>query len=619
MTVPDTAAPTAEVSGGIGFAGIALQAADTGRVLMLQRSLADSEDPNAGLWEFPGGGLDPGEDPMAGALREFGEEIGVPVPEDAEEGASWDLPPDAPKYRLYLMTIPSESAIDTQSNEVQNPDDPRGLDPESTAFWEPDHITGECIRPEVLETMKTIGDTLQKPASAPGPEAKAAPGAEAVAAADSPAAPSPPPPPAPEGEKDTTDGGEMLIEVTDLLEQIEAALADPQHDPAAVAELVVAAKNILNPGEQPTEADMVTASAAPVAPPDEWFEPFELDGPTPLTVTADGRVFGHLTTWDSCHRGGQYANKCQKPPSDPRAPFFQLGQIMTASGNMIDTGVITVGGGHWTKQGLMTTLEHHDDVTAAAAQVIVKEDKYGIGLFGSVTPDATPQMVAALRRSPVSGAWRKEKGVHRLKGVHAVNDPGYPVPRSLVASADGNDITVVDRVPPKEPVVDLSAAARRLAKSAGLDMDTLVASARASMADLDCDCEDLVASISGNTDLPVAAYDTGWDGGAAADRVFKWAGGDTDKIKQAFLWQTAGEPADQKQGWDLPFADVIDGELKIVPRAVQAIAGGHGVGQLDGISPEDESAIKSKIGVLYGRVQGEYPDAPDNPFATEES
>lgn len=39
-------------------AGVALHAADTGRVLFLQRALIDGE-PAGGLWELPGGTLDP--------------------------------------------------------------------------------------------------------------------------------------------------------------------------------------------------------------------------------------------------------------------------------------------------------------------------------------------------------------------------------------------------------------------------------------------------------------------------------------------------------------------------------------------------------------------------------
>jgi len=34
-------------------------------------------------WNFPGGGIEPGEDPRAAAQREFGEEVGVLPPLDA--------------------------------------------------------------------------------------------------------------------------------------------------------------------------------------------------------------------------------------------------------------------------------------------------------------------------------------------------------------------------------------------------------------------------------------------------------------------------------------------------------------------------------------------------------
>lgn len=200
--------------------------------------------------------------------------------------------------------------------------------------------------------------------------------------------------------------------------------------------------DLLGAPAAPDAMDSMTASAAPVAPPDEWFDPFDLDGPTPLTITADGRVFGHLTTWDSCHRSAEYQNAgvCVRPPSDPKAPFFQLGQVVTASGALRDVGTLTVGGGHADRRkGLVAAIEHYDDVAAAGAVVQIHEDKFGVGLFGALVADATPEQVAALRRAPLSGDWRKERGQWRLVAAHAVNVPGYPVPRGLVASVGEPD------------------------------------------------------------------------------------------------------------------------------------------------------------------------------------
>ncbi len=52
----------------------------TGRVLITQRPAGKAM---AGLWEFPGGKVEPGETPEAALVRELQEEIGVDVPLDA--------------------------------------------------------------------------------------------------------------------------------------------------------------------------------------------------------------------------------------------------------------------------------------------------------------------------------------------------------------------------------------------------------------------------------------------------------------------------------------------------------------------------------------------------------
>jgi 8-oxo-dGTP diphosphatase len=54
---------------------VALVDAD-GRVLLAQRPTGK---PLAGLWEFPGGKVDPGETPETSLIRELGEELGIDV------------------------------------------------------------------------------------------------------------------------------------------------------------------------------------------------------------------------------------------------------------------------------------------------------------------------------------------------------------------------------------------------------------------------------------------------------------------------------------------------------------------------------------------------------------
>lgn len=56
-------------------AAVALVDAD-GRVLLAQRPAGKSME---GLWEFPGGKIEPGETPEAALIRELAEELGIDV------------------------------------------------------------------------------------------------------------------------------------------------------------------------------------------------------------------------------------------------------------------------------------------------------------------------------------------------------------------------------------------------------------------------------------------------------------------------------------------------------------------------------------------------------------
>lgn len=249
---------------------------------------------------------------------------------------------------------------------------------------------------------------------------------------------------------------EVADHLQKALEAVDAARPDDADEPmASDAEGLIAslkARRELSAALAVTSADTLTASAAPVAPPDEWFEPFDLDGPTGITITADGRVYGHLATWNSCHRNPAFQQKgvCVPPPKDPSPEFFHLGQVLTASGQLLPVGNLTVGGGHAdTRLGLVAALEHYDDASSAVAVVRAHEDEFGIALFGSVVPEATPAQIAAARRAPLSGDWRKERGKFRLIAAHAVNTPGYPVPReqgTLVASVSPGAFVTTGRI-----------------------------------------------------------------------------------------------------------------------------------------------------------------------------
>ena len=50
-----------------------------------------------------------------------------------------------------------------------------------------------------------------------------------------------------------------------------------------------------------TNASALIAAAAPVAPPASWFDQPKFSGPTPLTITPEGRVYGHAALWGTWH------------------------------------------------------------------------------------------------------------------------------------------------------------------------------------------------------------------------------------------------------------------------------------------------------------------------------
>lgn len=181
----------------------------------------------------------------------------------------------------------------------------------------------------------------------------------------------------------------------------------------------------------------IIRQSAPVAPPIDWFAPMEVDGPTPLTIQSDGRVYGHGALWDSCHAG--FADRCVPVPhSNQDYRFFHRGAVKTEDGSLVAVGHLTVGGGHADPNGnLVAATEHYDDATSTVAVVSAHEDRWGIFLAGSAVPEATPQQIAMLLRSPLSGDWREYQGNLEMVGMHGVNVPGFPVdrPRRAIAAA----------------------------------------------------------------------------------------------------------------------------------------------------------------------------------------
>lgn len=181
---------------------------------------------------------------------------------------------------------------------------------------------------------------------------------------------------------------------------------------------------------------LTAASPKPTAPPAAFFSNPRFEMPTPLTVTAQGRVFGHLALWETCHTGFQ--NVCVKAPKNFTGySYFHTGLVVADNGSEIPVGHISLGGGHADpRAGMKATVDHYDSTSTVVADIAVGEDEHGIW-FSGATRDLTPAQLAELRSAPLSGDWREMRGTLELCAALAVVVPGFNVPRTRALVASG--------------------------------------------------------------------------------------------------------------------------------------------------------------------------------------
>jgi len=191
------------------------------------------------------------------------------------------------------------------------------------------------------------------------------------------------------------------------------------------------------------QTESMVAAAIPATAPLEWFGKPELYGPTPVTVTEDGRVFGHAACWGTCHTG--FADTCVTPPAEPDYSYFTTGEVLTAEGHSVAVGQITLGTSHAPTRGvtLARAIDHYGDTGTAVADVTAGTDEHGIWIAGAVRPGTSSEHMHALRASALSGDWRRISGNLRMVALLAVNVPGFPIPRVGTALAQGKQVSLV--------------------------------------------------------------------------------------------------------------------------------------------------------------------------------
>lgn len=188
------------------------------------------------------------------------------------------------------------------------------------------------------------------------------------------------------------------------------------------------------PKERPMESITAHALRFPAEPPAEWFTNPVLSEPTPITVTPEGRIYGHAALFDTCHIGR--AGVCTTPPNSKAAyAYFRTGSVKCPDGCEIPTGTITLNTGHAELDlDAYSAAAHYDHTGSGVADVACGEDEYGIWFSGALRPTVTDEQLRILRASAISGDWRPIGGSLELVAMLAVNTPGFPVLRPMAAS-----------------------------------------------------------------------------------------------------------------------------------------------------------------------------------------
>lgn len=207
------------------------------------------------------------------------------------------------------------------------------------------------------------------------------------------------------------------------------------------------------------ESGPILASAASL-PSADWFANPNLPGPTPPTVEENGRAYGHLACWGTCHIS--FSGRCVTPPRSASGyAYFMVHstRALDADGNVVDVpvGYGTLSrsqkqGGHaGMRLSASEAAKHYDNTGTVAFEYAVGEDEYGIWFAGRMLPGLDEEMEHKARGAAFSGDWRNIRGSLELVASLAVNTPGFPVPRVLVAA--GSPVALVAGGVPQRPSI----------------------------------------------------------------------------------------------------------------------------------------------------------------------
>lgn len=216
----------------------------------------------------------------------------------------------------------------------------------------------------------------------------------------------------------------------------------------------------------------LTASGSVSAVPKVFFENPNFTEPTPMTITEDGRVFGHVAVFGTCHIG--VSDRCVMAPSSPsKYAYFLTGLVETDDGP-VRTGPIVMGTGHaGSRLNAVRATSHYDNTGYGVADITVGEDGIGIWFSGKLRDDVTETDVKKLKASTVSGDWRDVARMglpNEMVGLLTVNVGGFKVVRPQFGMVGDHQVSLIASAGMLLPRESITASAATL----GWDADDLL-------------------------------------------------------------------------------------------------------------------------------------------------
>lgn len=187
------------------------------------------------------------------------------------------------------------------------------------------------------------------------------------------------------------------------------------------------------------------AALTDVRPAARMFADPQLTRPTKPRIV-DGRYFGHLALWDTCHLG--FDGVCVTPvPSKQGYRFMKAGTFTTAEGETVEISKIMFDGQHAaTRRGLTAAAvkRFYEDTTKVGGLVKIYPDRFGIAFSGIPAPWLSETDRMRLQASEISGHWHPIDGHLELLAAIAVNRSGFPIAASGAPQLGGDVIVLME-------------------------------------------------------------------------------------------------------------------------------------------------------------------------------